>query len=948
MASEAASATIDQLIISSPYEEPIEHWKYHRETRRFTREPGRRPAGYVRASEASKSFDDPGEFVELPLVNQIRPRVNAWREADYPGTTGITKRLLKHWRDLEQREGSRRFFFCQLEAIETLMWLTEAPESERVGIKIPGDGGEFTRMCAKMATGSGKTILMAMLIAWQVINKATYPQDKRFSKNILVIAPGLTVKNRLEVLVPGSTGNYFTEFQVIPPGLEDKLRQGQTCRVMVRNWHKLDWESEEQLSKRRSVDKRGALSDEAYVREVLGEMQAAENLLVINDEAHHAWRVPPKVKIAGISKDELKEATKWVGGLDRIHRARGILMCYDLTATPFAPTGRKSGEETLFGWIVSDFGLNDAIESGLVKTPRVVVRDDGELNSKYKSKFYHIYTDPEVKPDLNRKAEPHTPLPDLVGKGYYFLGKDWLETAKAWKEAKVITPPVMITVANITHTAARVQYAFAHKRIRIEELCDPAKILHIDSKVLDEAEAQDEPVELKDGTETSEETVAESEEGNGGPRKKLTKADRAQLLRQTVYTIGREGEPGEQIENVISVGMLSEGWDAKTVTHIMGLRAFTSQLLCEQVVGRGLRRTSYEVDPKTGLFQPEYVNIFGVPFTFLPHEGSADAPPPPPATGKTRIEPMPERRAQYELAWPNVIRIDHEYRPQLTLDTSKVKRLVLDAYQTPMIAELAPMIDGKPDFTMLKEIHLEELAQRFRMQRIVFETASEVYEQMAPTWKGSRDYLLAQLVRLVERYIESRRVVVDPPLFNEDDKRRRIVITLNMTKVVQHIWEAIRFENALTLEPVFDTERPIRSTGDMLPWYTGKACEHTKRSHINMCVYDSRWEANEALELDRNQNVRAWVKNDHIGFEITYSFKGIIHKFRPDYLVRLTNGKTLVLEVKGQDDQQQQTKREFLAEWVRAVNAHGGIGVWTADVSRHPKDVLEILERHNK
>jgi len=601
---------------------------------------------------------------------------------------------------------------------------------------------------------------------------------------------------------------------------------------------------------------------------------------------------------------------------------------------------------------VSDFGLNDAIESGLVKTPRVVVRDDGELNSKYKSKFYHIYTDLEVKPDLNRKVEPHTPLPDLVGKGYYFLGKDWLETAKAWKEGNIKTPPVMITVANLTHTAARVQYAFEHKRIRIEELCDPEKILHIDSKVLDEAEAQEEPAEiLVQATavdEEDEEIGEESAEENGtGAKKKLTKKDRAELLRKTVDTIGREGQPGEQIQNVISVGMLSEGWDAKTVTHIMGLRAFTSQLLCEQVVGRGLRRTSYEIDEVTGLFRPEYVNIFGVPFTFLPHEGSADAPPPPPASGKTRIEPVAERRAQYEMTWPNVIRIDHEYRPQLTLDTAKVKRLVLDAYQTPMIAELAPMIDGKPDFTKLKEIHLEELARRFRMQRIVFETASEVYDLMAPTWKGSREYLLAQLVRLVERYIDTGRVVVDPPLFNEDDKRRRIVITLNMTKIVQHIWEAIRFENALTLEPVFDTERPIRSTGDMLPWYSGKACEHTKRSHINMCVYDSRWEANESLELDRNQNVRAWVKNDHIGFEITYSFKGIIHKFRPDYLVRLANGKTLILEVKGQDDQQQQTKREFLSEWVRAVNGHGGFGEWTADVSRHPKDVVEILLRHN-
>ncbi len=193
---------------------------------------------------------------------------------------------------------------------------------------------------------------------------------------------------------------------------------------------------------------------------------------------------------------------------------------------------------------------------------------------------------------------------------------------------------------------------------------------------------------------------------------------------------------------------------------------------------------------------------------------------------------------------------------------------------------------------------------------------------------------------------------LDPQLVWAGKKEHRsfevpTVITLNMTKVVQHIWEAIRFENALTLEPVFDTERPIRSTGDMLPWYSGKACEHTKRSHINMCVYDSRWEANESLELDRNKNVRAWVKNDHIGFEITYSFKGIIHKFRPDYLIRLTNGKTLILEVKGQDDQQQQTKREFLSEWVRAVNGHGGFGEWTADVSRHPKDVIEILTKHN-
>jgi len=944
------TSTIDQLIINSPYAEPREHWRYHRETRTFTREQERRRAGYIKASEASRSFDDPGIFVELPLVNQIRPRVKAWREADYPGATGITKRLLKHWQDPEQRE-SRRFFFCQLEAIETLMWMAEAPESDRVGIKVPGDGGEFTRLCAKMATGSGKTILMAMLIAWQVLNKVTYPQDKRFSKNILVIAPGLTVRNRLEVLVPGSAGNYFQEFQIIPPGLEDKLRQGQSCRVLVRNWHKLDWESEEQISKRRSVDKRGALSDEAYVREVLGEMHTAENILVINDEAHHAWRVPPKARIAGVSKDEVKQATKWIGGLDRIHKARGILMCYDLTATPFAPTGRKSGEETLFGWIVSDFGLNDAIESGLVKTPRVVVRDDGKLDSKYKSRFYHIYMDPEVKADLNRKAPPEMPLPDLVNNGYYFLGKDWLETAKKWRKDGVKTPPVMITVANTTDTAARVQYAFAHKKINIEELCLPEMILHIDSKVLGEAEAQEEPMEISASSESkppedAEETEANGEESENSSTKKLTKKDRAELLRRTVDTIGLPGRPGEQIRKVISVGMLSEGWDARTVTHIMGLRAFTSQLLCEQVVGRGLRRTSYDVG-ENGLFQPEYVNIFGVPFTFLPHEGSAEDLPPPVTSGKTRIEPLPERRALYEITWPNVIRIDHEYRPQLILEPGKSERLVLDAYETSTRAELAPILEGKPDLTRLTQIELEGLARRFRMQKIIFSAASDVYDQMKPTWKGNREYLLAQLIRLTESFMEGGSVVVDPPLFNQDELRRRIVLTLNMTKIVQHIWKALRFENTLSLVPIFDTDRPIRCTSDMMPWSTSKACEHTRRSHINMCVFDSRWEANEAFELDRNPNVRAWVKNDHIGFEITYSFKGVIHKFRPDYLIRLANDRMLVLEVKGQDNQEQQTKREFLDEWVRAVNGHGGFGTWAADVSRHPKDVVEILERQN-
>lgn len=924
---------IDQLIINSPFEEPAEHWKYDREVRMFERTPFRRSAGYVVATPGSKAFDDPGVFVELPLVNKIRPRIAAWREAGYPGVSGITRRLLEHWRDPEERK-DRRFFFCQLEAIETLIWLTEASPAERQGINIPGDGGEFARHCAKMATGSGKTIVMAMLIAWQVLNKTTYPQDKRFSSNIFIVAPGLTVRSRLQVLQPDAPGNYYDEFNIIPGGLHEKLRQG---RVMVHNWHVLNWETDEQVARRRTVDKRGAKSNEAYVRDVLGEMASARNIVVINDEAHHAWRVPSGSKLKGVDRSAVEEATKWVGGLDRIHQARGILNCFDFSATPFAPSGKKADEEALFPWVVSDFGLNDAIEAGLVKTPRVVVRDDGKMSKDYKSRLYHIYMDDEVKDDLNRKAEEHEPLPDLVTNGYYLLGKDWLETSAKWKNQGHNVPPVIITVANRTETAARIKYAFDHGKIRIDELANPERTLHIDSKVLEDAEAQNEPVGIDTNSNDTDDTDDDK------PQKKLTKQQQAELLRQKVDTVGQVGKPGAEIQNVISVGMLSEGWDAKTVTHIMGLRAFSSQLLCEQVVGRGLRRTSYELNDDNR-FDSEYVNIFGVPFTFIPHEGG-DGPPPPPPPPKTKIEPVAEK-AEFEISWPNVLRIDHVYRPRLHLDIARVRPLEINSADIATIAELAPVVEGKPDVTRLSEIDLEGLGRKFRLQKVVFETARDVYDQMKPGWKGNTEYLLAQLFGLVEQVIQSDRIVIKPELFNQNELRRRIIITLSMTKVVQHIWEAIRFENTASLEPIFDSERPIRCTGDVRPWFTGKPCEVTKRSHISHCVYDSTWEATESFELERSDRVFAWVKNDHLGFEIMYVHGGVVKKYRPDFLIRLADGKMLVLETKGIDSQQNKTKREFLDEWVKAVNGHGGFGVWAWDVSVDPSDVPDLLAKH--
>lgn len=929
---------INKLIINSPYVEPQQYWEYIRDTREFVLQAGRRPAGYVVASESSKSFDDPGTFIEIDLVNTIRPRIKKWREDGYPGVTGITKRLLQHWQDPEERK-DRRFFFCQLEAIETLIWLSEAPEADKTGIDIPSDGGEFSRWCNKMATGSGKTIVMSQLIAWNVLNKVANGKDTRFSKNVLIVAPGLTVRNRLSVLNPTDPENYYEEFNIVPSGLMDSLRQG---KIKIINWHGLAWQTEEKIAKKKSVDKRGAKSDEAYVKEVLGDMANATNIIVINDEAHHAWRIPAESKIKGVKKEDIEESTVWVGGLDRIHRARGILRCFDLSATPFAPSGKKASEEALFPWIVSDFGLNDAIEAGLVKTPRVVVRDDGNVDKDLRSRLYHIYMDETVKDDINQKVDESTPLPDLIRNAYLLLGKDWQATKDDWVKAGYKIPPVMITVANTTFTSGRIKYSFDKDAFNLSvaglgDLCNPEKTLQIDSSILQKAEAESEEVEIIEVEETEDESEDAPKE------KKLTKKQQAELLRRTVDTVGKIGEPGEQIQNVISVGMLSEGWDAKTVTHIMGLRAFSSQLLCEQVVGRGLRRTSYDV-AEDGLFEAEYVNIFGVPFTFLPHEGGTDGPPPPPPKPKTEIKPVKDK-VEHEITFPNVVRIDHVYKPQLALNIGKVKTLELDPYDSITEAELAAIIAGKPNPAALSEIDLKEIGERFRLQSIIFKIASTIYNsEKKPDWKGSKETFLIQLISIIEKFIYSNKIVIKNPLFNQDEARKRILIMLNMNKVVQHIWNEIRAVNAEALTPIFDKENPIRSTSDIRTWWTSKPNEAFDKTHINFVVVDSKWEYFEAKTINESNVVKSFVKNDHLNFVVYYNYQGVVRRFFPDFLIKLTTGENLIVETKGQDNEQNKTKRAYLDEWCRAINQHGGFGKWSWAVSFDPNDLDQILQ----
>ena len=928
------SGSITHLIINSPFVEPSSHWTQD-EGGNFIQAEGRRNAGYMLVDPTAKSG---GEFIELKTVNEIRKRVAEWRDEGYGGATIVSKKLLEHWRDSEQRD--LQFYFAQIEAIETLIWWIEANESYKQGIKLEGDGGAWERVCSKMATGTGKTTVMAMIIAWQALNAASYPKDSRFSATIFIVTPGLTVKERLSVLYPSHPQNYYDSFNMLPESLREKLR---VVKLKIENWHCLMPLKESQSS----VVKKGKESDEAFCRRVLGEMANEKNIVIINDEAHHAYRIPAELKnkkIEGLSKEEQEEATRWIEGLDRIHKKRNITRCFDLSATPFAPTGKKTKGEALFGWIVSDFGLNDAIESGLVKTPRVVVRDDALPDTKtYKSKLYHIFNDDSVKDDLNRKAEPHEALPQLVQAAYNILAADWQATFDAWKDAGHKAPPVMLTVCNRTETAARVEEFFIKGDILFQALADKSKTLRVDSKVLEAGEKGD----TKSGDKEYELRLKEIVSNAGLDKKEKERLEafkKEELLREIVDTVGKSGKAGENIQKVISVAMLSEGWDAKTVTHIMGLRAFSSQLLCEQVIGRGLRRTSYETDHETGFFTPEYVNVFGVPFSFLPHEGDGGTPPP--TKPKTAISVLADR-AEYEIKWPNILRIDKVMKPTLDVDFDTLEKLEIKPEETPMSAQLAPIVNGQADVGKYTTIELEKCEEQFRYQRIIFQSARRVFESLkSESFKGDEGYLIFQIIRLVEKFVAGDKIVI-PSLFYSDDLRRRVLLALNMDKIVEHLARYIKLQNTESLEPIFDQDYPIRSTGDMREWYSSKPCEKTRKSQISHVVFDSGWESAEAYAIETNENVEAYAKNDHLGFEILYTYGGVVRKFRPDFLIRLKNGTNLILEVKGQDSQQNKAKREYAKEWCEAVNSKGGFGRWEFAVSFSVNDIRDILKLYN-
>jgi type III restriction enzyme len=926
------------LIINSAFVEPRKHWAENTD-RTLRQEPTRRPAGY----EIIDTRENTRRQVAIPLVDDIRQRVAQWRTAGWPGTA-VTLELLTHWWDLDKV--SRRqypFYFCQLEAIETLIWMLEAQPEYRQGIHVQGDGGPFERLCNKMATGSGKTTVMAMVITWQVLNALTYPKSPRkYSSAIFLVAPGLTVKSRLQVLMPGHPDNYYDSFELCPSeALRQKLNRAD---VLIENWHTLMPLKQQE----RSVVKKGKESDEAFTKRVLGKLASYKDLVVINDEAHHAYRTPADVKVSKAEAEalgiDLDEATRWVEGLDRLHKTRRITRCYDLSATPFAPTGRTNTEAGLFSWVVSDFGLNDAIEAGLVKTPRVVVRDDALPNAQtLRPKLYHLYREPDVAEDLNRKAEVHEPLPALVQQAYTLLGADWRATAENWAAQGHVSPPVMLTVCNRTETAARVEHYFAKGHGQWPELHNAARTFRVDSKVLEKAELGETASADKD-YELRLKEIMEAARIPEERKEALRAMKKEELLRELVDTVGKRSQAGQDLQNVVSVAMLSEGWDAKNVTHIMGLRAFTSQLLCEQVIGRGLRRVAYDKDAE-GLYLPEFVNVFGVPLSIAmqPSDGGTSPPPPKPST---QIESLGSRNT-FEIRWPNILRIDEVVRPQLVVEWAKVGVLKIDPATVALHADIAPALGGAADWSQVVTIDLEKLPEEFRLQRLVFKSAQRAFELLQAQFKGQREYLLFQLVRLVEQFLASNKIDI-PSLFHQDPLRKRILYSLHIDLITQHLMKHVVEQNTHKLEPVFDGERPIGSTRDMRTWYTTRIAEPTQHCQVSHIVVDSGWEKYAANVVEVHPKVAAWVKNDHLGFHILYLWNGSKRKYIPDFLVRYASGKTLVLEVKGVDSVQDQAKRAALAQWVEAVNAHGGFGTWAWEVVvGEAAGMIDVVEKNS-
>lgn len=918
---------VDNPIVNSPFEEPRYYWIY--ESGNPVRAEGRRPSGYTlrpqsRGAQLSLLEE---EFRPIDLVNLLRQRVRSWKEDGYPGVTQTTRKLLAHWNKPERK---RRLFFCQLEAIETFIWLLEASHAAHQGIEIPKDK-TLLRYACKMATGSGKTVVMAMLIAWQVLNKLAYPSDGRFSDTVLIVCPNLTVRERLQVLLPMNPGNYYGKFDIVPQGMTEWLLQ---ARFEITNWHLFLPKDDRRTH---SVVQRGSESDTAFCRRIFRELGSRKNILVINDEAHHAYRPmagspgeelsPPSSADTLPSEEELEEATVWIDGLDKIQSVRGISLCADFSATPFYIRGSGHEEGSPFPWVVSDFGLVDAIECGIVKIPRIPVDDNtGALLPRYFRLWEWIneHLSAAERQRSRRGPKPESVLREAEG-AMAMLASEWKRTYEAFQEANSKTPPVMIIVCDNTELSKIVHEHVSSGAVISELKNDESNevSIRIDSKLLREAESS-------------------SDEGS-----ELTTAER---LRKTVNTVGKtewefEGEPpGMHVRSVVSVGMLNEGWDAQNVTQILGLRAFTSQLLCEQVVGRGLRRMNYD-----DFSDPEYVDVYGIPFEVFPVKRR-----PVSVQEKehvsTLVQALKERK-HLEILFPRVEGYIYDVRQRLKLNIGSLPYLKLDPFSEPTEVVTKPAMGfdfqrlGRFDFTQEITQNRNPFHEEKRLQATVYEIAAELTDHLSTKRKDweMRHELFPQVLNFVWRYLRERVVTTTSAPMEE------VALLKYKNHIVERLAEAIEpdtGEGEPPILPIVEKFHPLGSTSEVL-FRTSRPTITTTKSHVSHVVLDSTWERDVALQLERVPQVVSFVRNDHMDFVIPYEWDGVPHVYVPDFIVYCAKSDgsklSIVLEVKGFESEKDRQKETAAKKWVRAVNYDGRYGKWAFVVNRNPGKLWETI-----
>jgi type III restriction enzyme len=1003
---------VENPILCSPYQEPDQHWLYDTKTGIPSKTPGRRPASYwfktERTGSAQMSLLAEEERDDLPLVNALREDVRRWRESGWENASETTKKLLRHW---WREDRGRRLFFCQVEAVETIIylreilslgkkprwtpkltledfrtleqgknprpheWIAKVAQHPKLA-DIPNEAGAkaIARYACKMATGSGKTVVMSMLIAWAFCNRGTKPADPRFPRRALVLCPNLTIKERLNVLRPGDPDNYYEKFDLVPSTLRTELAKG---KVLVTNWHWLSPESETQNVGGVSIVKLGAESPEAFARNRLGDLWDDEPLMVLNDEGHHAYRpapVPEGVTLTAEDKAEREEATVWVSGLDKIHAACGIAFCVDLTATPFYLHGSGYPEGSPFPWIVSDFSLVDAIESGITKIPRLPAMDNtGRPDPKYFKLWEHIIRDLKA----GEKLTGGKPKPAVVYRkaedALLTLAGEWrqkFEQVNASAPGQDRTPPVMIIVCDNTDVAEEF-----YRKISGEEILETAAAGEEDEEDDDTPKRRTKKpkAQKRYGTgltgfpelwnrEGAEVTLridskllaaAESEDPNA------TKKEAAEELRKIVSTVGRPGEPGGHIRCVVSVNMLSEGWDANNVTHILGLRAFHSQLLCEQVVGRGLRRMDYTPDPATGLLTAEYVDIFGVPFSLIPFKGrEPGGGPPPEDRPKHEVMALPER-SQFEIRFPVVEGyVVSLQRNLVTADVAKVERTKLDPWTTPTAAFVRPQVGYQIGHTSAHAgfgfdlVNRQEYYDSVHPQTIAFEITREIVRALTEAAhpgkerlkRVSRGTLFPQVLCIVQRYLTER---VDYNGLHPCE----VGLQTYAQRIVGLLLAAITPDDEqgeAPLLPRLNRSKPIAST-EQVHFKTVKPVQATMASHLNFVACDTdSWEQAATFQLEKLAQegvVYCYARNDRLEFNIPYELYGNPLVYEPDFIVRLRNGVNVVLEIKGKQHEDTNAKHQAARRWVSAVNHWGRLGEWDFAVCQEPQRLGEVFSR---